>query len=671
MSASKGGHAPDTIPMFEVTTGRAAHEWADSLRRWDTIQRLQKGKVWTPAQYKELIGCCFKGNSVGMTHYKEHSTAWLAAASAEGATKTFLELVQEGFLKKFGEPTEAENEAWTNMRMDPRNQTPSAYAMEVKTRGELMLQFGRINKSEIICKFLDTLPPELQSQMEHYEYRHSLYTGDHDLQSYANEADTLWQAISQKKMDKRRQAASQALETTAPRKQLRDRNQPEGSQRTRGNQQRDTKGPGNQGKENPRPVSTRGQKTGGYGRNGSPDSRNANSKPNSRQPSPHRASSSQAPKEKWTNKTARFQEAAAGGTGSKPLGLGKLPAEAKASVAQYLREQGERNSSEHIATAGYYDELSDEGPISFSSESEYSGGDESDATACAVRARLPRSFRTLPITINPPRTLQNSSIPARQEGAQNHNPQPLARQLQELLPAIQQLQGLLPAMQQLLSQTANPAPPTPAPVTAPPVTVVQTDSTESVVPATVTDTTSVPAPVHTTTAEGNQKPSTHRYGTRFQLGVPVPPVNAPQALMSDAQWDCVQGHTAKANRLPYFKPTRDPQRGFRVKVRGKPINVQLPLIDSGANVCMISSNLVAQHRLRWTKGHAPVTSSVGQTSALGMLDEPIDLHLCEGTPHAMHLTAGGSGGLVTMVTGFDSSTMYPRLWYSCCSHSVA
>ena len=126
-------------------------------------------------------------------------------------------------------------------------------------------------------------------------------------------------------------------------------------------------------------------------------------------------------------------------------------------------------------------------------------------------------------------------------------------------------------------------------------------------------------------------------------------------MMSSAQLERVQAHTSKANRLPYFKPTRDPQQGFRVKVRGKPLNIQLPLIDSSANVCMISSNLVAQHQLKWTEGHAPVTSSVGQTSALGTLAEPIDLHLCKGTAHNMHLTAGGPDGMQTMVTEHNSA----------------
>lgn len=78
-------------------------------------------------------------------------------------------------------------------------------------------------------------------------------TGDHDLQSYADEADTLWQAIFQKKMDKRRQAANSAPDANTPRRQLKDRNSgSDGAPRPRANQQRDTKASGNAGKENPR-----------------------------------------------------------------------------------------------------------------------------------------------------------------------------------------------------------------------------------------------------------------------------------------------------------------------------------------------------------------------------------------------------------------------------------
>ena len=198
----------DPIPMFEQTSGRAVHKWTDKLHRWDTMQSLHHGKNWTPAQYCRLLACCFESDSVGMTYFKEHSPAWLQAAEAPDAASDFLTLMTEGYIKKFGEPTEAEIEAWENLSMDPRNQTPSAYAMEVKTRGELMLQFGRINKSEIICKFLDTLPSDLKDQMVHFELRHSLYSGNYELQEYAKEADTLWQALSQKKMDTRRQATN-------------------------------------------------------------------------------------------------------------------------------------------------------------------------------------------------------------------------------------------------------------------------------------------------------------------------------------------------------------------------------------------------------------------------------------------------------------------------------
>ena len=38
-----------------------------------------------------------------------------------------------------------------------------------------------------------------------------------------------------------------------------------------------------------------------------------------------------------------------------------------------------------------------------------------------------------------------------------------------------------------------------------------------------------------------------------------------------------------------------------------------------------------------------------------MLAEPIDLHLCEGTAHNMHLTAEGPDGMQTMVTEHNSA----------------
>ena len=604
--------------MFTHTSGRAVNKWADSLRRWDTVACLQKGKLWSPEQYRRLIACCFEIDSVGKTFYTENSGTWLAQATAPDATETFLELVQKGFIQKFGEPTMAEIDAWINLSMDPKNQTPSAYAMEVKTRGELMLQFGRINKSEIICKFLDTLPPELRKEMEHFELRHSLYTGKHELQVYADEADTLWQAISQKRMDKRRNAANPASNAGTPRKRQEDRPRKMDSR-----QHRPDSAPGSDrdvGKENSRPSpprERRGAKN--HARDTSPDDKGTRSKVNSRQSSPRRTSPAQAPKERWPGKGTRFEEKPDVIPSSKPLGLARAAAEAKASVAQYLQQQGEQGGDRHIATAGYYEGMSEEEPISYSDSDSDEEDSEGELAACAVRARLPRSFRTLPITIHPPVTL--NSTQAQHTESAGEGTQQLAQQLQKLLPAMQQLYGLLPAVQQLLGQAA-PAPAAPAPVAPAPAA-----------PA-------APAPAA----------PAHRYGTRFQVGVPVPVVNTPQALMSNAQWESVKGHTAKANRLPYFRPTKDPRQGFRVKVRGKPLNVQLPLIDSGANVCMISSKLVAEHQLKWTRGHTPVTSSVGQTSALGMLSEPIDLHLCEGTEHSMHLTAGGPGGLVTMVT---------------------
>ena len=120
--------------------------------------------------------------------------------------------------------------------------------------------------------------------------------------------------------------------------------------------------------------------------------------------------------------------------------------------------------------------------------------------------------------------------------------------------------------------------------------------------------------------------------------------------MSSAQRAIVKGHTAKANRLPYFAPTREPAKGFSVKVRGRPINIRLPLLDSDANVCMISRRLADQHDLDWEPGNAPVTSSVGQSAALGVLTDPIELCLCEGTEDELHVIAGGPRGMLTMVT---------------------
>ena len=347
--------------MFVHTDGRSVHLWAAALDRWDIHQRLVRGITLSEANYRELLDCCFEFDSVGFQYYTANADKWLTEATATGATKRFLEVVKAAFADKFGEPTQAENLAWLKLTMDPINQTPNTYAALVRQKGDTMVKHGRATKSDVIWKFLKTLPLELQNMMQEFQNVHSPYSGKYELQFYADRADLIWQTMAQSQLDEKYSNRWMAEEQSQPRRDSRTKTRQDGKrmdsyrdQEQRQPNMRRTKQERSPDREPTKKWNLEGTRWVSDSRQGSPDRRA------SRSPQPERPHSSDSkPSSKWQGYKERAKNKpkqwavkkesnrpAASGTSAKPNS-------ANVTQAEYDDEEWYDDGNYNVATMGY------------------------------------------------------------------------------------------------------------------------------------------------------------------------------------------------------------------------------------------------------------------------------------------------------------------------------
>ena len=108
---------------------------------------------------------------------------------------------------------------------------------------------------------------------------------------------------------------------------------------------------------------------------------------------------------------------------------------------------------------------------------------------------------------------------------------------------------------------------------------------------------------------------------------------------------------ALGRALWYLGPEQPPSHGLRVlDADGKQLDTANPMVDTGANCIIASEAWCMRNKLTFAEVEQPLNGALGTGHAAGYLLSPLELVLCQNTPHETRVSIGGKLGHQVLVS---------------------